>query len=182
MNVQKGQSKADFIAAYLSDAELTKQIPDKAARYLKAAEEWQKQTADLIYKQGTPVMDFKVVKVADQNLVSGWANVSFQTNGVPPLDWDDDIILPDTLEKAAINFMMDYRTSGVMHQGEPVGIIVESIVLTHAKQAAMGIPEGCVPQGWFITVKVLDDEVFSLVKSGAFRMFSIQGNATRMEL
>ena len=76
--------------------------------------------------------------------------------------------------------MMDYRESGVNHQGDAKGIVVESVVMTKDKQAAMGIPEGTVPEGWFITVKVLDDEVFQKVKSGEYRMFSIQGTAERV--
>ena len=126
---------------------------------------------------------FKVAKVKeDEGLVSGWANVAIQPDGSLPLDWQDDVIRPDTLERAAINFMMDYRGSGVMHEGEVKGIVVESIVLTKAKQAAIGIPEGTVPEGWFITVKVLDPTVFEQVKNGMFKMFSIQGHAKRIKL
>jgi len=126
---------------------------------------------------------FKVAKVKeDEGLVSGWASIAVQPDGSLPLDWQDDIIRPETLEKAAINFMLDYRGSGVMHEGEVKGIVVESIVFTKAKQAAIGIPEGTVPEGWFITVTVLDKSVFELVKSGIFRMFSIQGSAKRIKL
>lgn len=126
---------------------------------------------------------FKVAKVKeDEGLVSGWANVAVNADGSLPLDWQDDIIRPETLEKAAINFMLDYRGSGVMHEGEVKGIVVESIVFTKAKQTAIGIPEGIIPEGWFITVKVLDPSVFELVKKGAFRMFSIQGRSKRIKL
>jgi len=118
----------------------------------------------------------------DECLVSGWANVAVNADGSLPLDWQDDIIRPDVLEKAAINFMMDYRGSGVMHEGEEQGIVVESIVFTKEKQSILGIPEGCVPEGWFITVKVTNPEVFKAVKEGKYRMFSIQGNAKRVKL
>ena len=127
-------------------------------------------------------VNFKITKSTDEGLVSGWANVAVNADGSLPLDWQGDIIRPETLEKAAINFMMDYRSSGVMHEGEVKGIVVESIVFTKAKQAAIGIPEGVIPEGWFITVKVLDPAVFELVKNGVFRMFSIQGNAKRIKL
>jgi 8-oxo-dGTP pyrophosphatase MutT (NUDIX family) len=98
---------------------------------------------------------FKVAKANDsEGLVSGWANVAVNADGSLPLDWQDDIIRPETLEKAAINFMMDYRGSGAMHEGDSKGIVVESIVFTKEKQAAIGIPEGTIPEGWFITVKI----------------------------
>lgn len=118
----------------------------------------------------------------EEKLVSGWASVSVNADGSIPLDWEDDIIMPETLEKAAINFMLDYRQSGVMHDGGAVGTVVESIVFTKEKQAAIGIPDGTVPLGWFITVKVHDDETFAKVKNGTYKMFSIQGKCTRVKL
>lgn len=119
----------------------------------------------------------------DEQLVSGWANVSINKDGSIPLDWQDDVIAPDTLEKAAIQFMLDYRDSGVMHDDQPpVGTVVESIVFTKEKQEALGIPDGVVPQGWFITVKVNDPEVFAKVKDGTYKMFSIQGSCNRVKL
>lgn len=119
---------------------------------------------------------------SDEGLVSGWANVAVNADGSLPLDWQDDMIRPEVLEKAAIKFMMDYRASGVMHEGESKGVVVESIVFTKEKQACIGIPDGIVPEGWFITVKVTDPEVFAKVKDGTFKMFSIQGNAKRVKL
>ena len=135
-----------------------------------------------IYKEDNVVVNFKITKSTDEGLVSGWANIAVQPDGSLPLDWDDDVIRPEVLEKAAINFMMEYRESGVMHQGNSKGMVVESIVLTKSKQAAIGIPEGTVPEGWFITVKVLDPSVFDMVKKGVFKMFSIQGSAKRIKL
>lgn len=126
---------------------------------------------------------FNITKAKeDECLVSGWANVAVNADGSLPLDWQDDIIKPETLEKAAINFMLEYRDSGVMHQGETQGVVVESIVFTKEKQQAIGIPEGTVPEGWFITVKVTNPDVFEQVKAGKYRMFSIQGNAKRVKL
>lgn len=117
---------------------------------------------------------------AEKGLVSGWANVSKNADGSIPLDWQGDVIAPATLEDAAIDFMLNYRESGECHQGDAVGAVVESIVLTKEKQAAMGIPEGCVPEGWFITVKLFDKEAFEKVKSGEYQMFSIQGTGERV--
>ena len=128
-------------------------------------------------------MGFTVTKSReDLGLVSGWANVSVNANGSIPMDWQDDIIPIDVLEKAAINFMKDFRGSGVMHKGVSQGVVVESIVLSKDKQLAMGIPEGCVPEGWFITVQVDNPEIFKAVKEGKYRMFSIQGKARKIVL
>lgn len=137
-----------------------------------------------IYKEDVVDLSvtFNVAKSTDEGLVSGWANVAVNADGSLPLDWQDDIIRPETLEKAAINFMLEYRGSGVMHEGDSKGTVVESIVFTKEKQQAIGIPPGVVPEGWFITVKVLDPEVREKIKSGSYRMFSIQGKAKRIKL
>lgn len=124
-------------------------------------------------------VSFVVTKSTDEGLVSGWANVAVEANGEAPLDWQGDMMSSVTLEKAAINFMLEYRTSGVMHTGNPKGVVVESIVFTKEKQAAIGIPPGTVAEGWFVTVKILDPEVFAKVKDGTLKMFSIQGRAKR---
>lgn len=136
-----------------------------------------------VYKDTEVALNFDIAKAKeDECLVSGWANVAVNADGSIPLDWQGDIIRPEVLEKAAINFMMDYRGSGVMHQGTSQGVVVESIVFTKEKQAILGIPEGCLPEGWFITVKVTNPDVFKAVKEGKYRMFSIQGNAKRVKL
>ena len=136
-----------------------------------------------MYEQCDVDVQFDITKAnSDEGLVSGWANVAVNADGSLPLDWQGDIIRPEVLEKAAIKFMMDYRASGVMHEGESKGTVVESIVFTKEKQACIGIPEGTVPEGWFITVKITDPEIFAKVKDGTFKMFSIQGNAKRIKL
>ena len=117
-----------------------------------------------------------------EKLVSGWASVTKNADGSLPLDWHDDIITAEILEKAAINFMLEYRESGEMHKGEPIGTVVESIVFTKQKMEAIGIPEGTIPEGWFITVKIHDDEVFKKVVNGEYKMFSIQGRARRLKV
>lgn len=118
----------------------------------------------------------------DECLVSGWANVAVNADGSLPLDWQDDIIKAETLEKAAIKFMKEYRESGVMHEGTSQGDVVESITFTKEKQECLGIPEGILPEGWFITVKINNPDVFAKVKDGTFKMFSIQGSSKRVKL
>ena len=141
--------------------------------------------SDSIYKdeEAQFKVDFTVTKSReDEGLVSGWANVAVNADGSLPLDWQGDIIRPEVLERAAINFMMDYRGSGVMHEGESQGVVVESIVFTKEKQLVIGIPDGHVPEGWFITVKITNPDVFQAVKEGRYRMFSIQGSSKRIKL
>lgn len=118
---------------------------------------------------------------AKDRYISGWANVAKNADGSFAFDWEGDILTPEVLEKAAMTFMEEYRNSGEQHKGDTIGTVVESIVFTEEKMAAMGIPQGAVPQGWFITVKVPED-VFDKVQKGAYKMFSIQGKAKRLKL
>ena len=66
-----------------------------------------------------------------------------------------------------------------MHQRGGVGHVIESIVFTKEKAAALGIPADILPEGWWIGFKITDDEVWEKIKSGEYSMFSIEGEAIR---
>ena len=160
---------------YLDDG-TTRRIETNESVYI--TDEVPVREAEAVYVD----VGFQMHKARDaEQLVSGWANVSVNANGSVPLDWQDDIIPPEELEKAAVNFMLEYRDSGVMHEGGSVGTVVESIVFTKDKQEALGIPEGILPIGWFITVKVHDADTFAKIKDGTYKMFSIQGTCRRIK-
>ena len=46
----------------------------------------------------------------------------------------------------------------------------------------MGIPAGTLPIGWWIGFKVTDEDVWKKVKDGTYPMFSIEGEAERVEV
>jgi len=122
----------------------------------------------------------KVVKVdADQNLVFGWAYVSIDKSGEQVVDHSGDIIDPDDLETAAYVFNLQFRESGVMHEGESVGKLVESLAVTPSKLEAMGLQKDALHQGWWLGFYIEDDGIFEKVKRGEYSMFSIQGRAVR---
>lgn len=118
----------------------------------------------------------------DQHLVFGWANVALDVEGDPPLDWQGDVTAPAVLEKAAYSYVLKYRTTGEMHEGESKGFLVESVMFTKQKMAAIGIPEGTVPEGWWVGFYVPDDEVCAKIKDGTYKMFSIQGKAKKLKV
>lgn len=127
--------------------------------------------------------DVDVVKMKnDEQLVFGWANVSLKADGDVPLDWQGDVTAPKVLEKAAYEFVLKYRTTGEMHQGDVKGYLVESVMFTKEKMASMGIPEGVLPEAWWVGFYIPDEEVFAKVKSGEYKMFSIQGKAKRLKV
>lgn len=118
----------------------------------------------------------------DQHLVFGWANISINSDGSVPLDWQGDITAPQVLEKAAYQYVLKNKGTGEMHQGETVGHLVESVMFTKQKRESMGIPEGTVPDGWWIGFYVPDDEVVAKIKNGTYNMFSIQGKAKKIKV
>lgn len=121
----------------------------------------------------------------DKRLAFGWASV-IEVNGVPVVDTQGDLIHPDDLETAAYSYIQKSRKGGHMHRrnelDEPVHVsdIVESVVFTKEKIAKMGLPES-TPIGWWIGVKVHDDDVWGEVKKGGLAGFSIHGRGRRRE-
>jgi flagellar hook assembly protein FlgD len=118
----------------------------------------------------------------DEHLVFGWANVAVKADGSIPFDWDGDVKTPDTLEKAAYDFVLKSRATGEMHKGDVKGNLVESIMFTKEKMSAMGIPDGVLPEGWWVGFHVPDPQVFAKIKDGTYKMFSIQGKSLRIPL
>ena len=118
----------------------------------------------------------------EKKLAFGWANVSIRANGEVIEDWQEDIVEPEELEQAAYNFVELYREGGEMHERGGAAVLIESVVFTEEKMKAMGIPPETLPIGWWIGFKVLDDDVWEKVKDGTYSMFSIEGEAKRIEV
>lgn len=118
----------------------------------------------------------------DKRLVFGWASISLTVDGEQLKDRQEDMIDPEDLEEAAYEYVLNFRDTGEEHipTMRKKGKLVESCVLTAEKQKAMGIPEGTVPVGWWIGFKISDDDAWARVKSGHYKMFSIEGQANRL--
>ena len=112
----------------------------------------------------------------EQRLAYGWAYVS-TVDGEISLDHSGEYIRPDELVKSATNFMLDVRVAKAMHTGDQVGEIVHSLPITKEIASSLGIQTN--REGWIICVKVHDDGVWDLVKSGKLSAFSIGGRALR---
>lgn len=124
---------------------------------------------------------FKIAKANDdQMLAFGWASIAIRANGEQIEDWQGDMIDPEELEKAVYDYVQFYRDGGEMHERGGVATLVESVVFTKEKMQAMGIPEGVVPEGWWLGFRVTDPEVWQKVKNGTYSMFSIEGEAYRV--
>ena len=125
---------------------------------------------------------FKIMKSDDEKMLAfGWASVSMRINGEVIEDWQKDIVEPEELERAAYEFVLLYREGGEMHEKSGAAVLIESVVFTEEKMRAMGIPVGTLQIGWWIGFKVLDKDVWEKVKDGTYPMFSIEGEAERVE-
>ena len=69
-----------------------------------------------------------------------------------------------------------------MHERGGAAVLIESVVFTEEKMKAIGIPVGTLPVGWWIGFKVTDPDVWEKVKDGTYPMFSIEGEAERVEV
>lgn len=120
-----------------------------------------------------------VLKVNDeQRMVWGWASVAVE-RGIPVVDTQGDVIEMDMLQKAAHDFISDYREAASMHRNREIGTVVESIVFTKELQEALGVDFD--REGWFVGVHIDDEATWEKVKSGEFRAFSIGGSGVREE-
>lgn len=126
---------------------------------------------------------FKIEKANDEKMLAfGWASIAVRADGEAIEDWQGDIIDPEVLEEAAYEYVRLYREGGEMHERGGVAELVESVVFTEEKQRLMGIPEGTLPVGWWVGFKVTDPDVWEKVRNGEYSMFSIEGEAVRVEV
>lgn len=101
------------------------------------------------------------------------------------VDLQGDAIPLSELEKAAYGFVEQSRKGSVDHTGAHVSDLVESFFATREKYEKMGVPAdvaATLHQGWWVTFRVHDDEVWKAVKDGTLQMFSIGGTATTTTL
>ena len=120
-----------------------------------------KKFSDIIQKSGEP----------DKNAPSGVIK-----GRVAITKSDDDKML--AFGWANVSLTVD----GEMHERGGAAVLIESVVFTEEKMKAIGIPEGTLPVGWWIGFKVLDEDVWEKVKNGEYPMFSIEGEAERVEV
>lgn len=190
-NIQRGKRKAD-----MSKAELARIYGFGKNKFQWNPGELQetgvqkakmRRFSDIIQKSGSEEKikkrKFRIAKADDEkHQAFGWANVSIRADGELIEDWQGDIVEPEELEQAAYKFVELYREGGEMHERGGTAVLIESVVFTEEKMKAIGIEPGTIPVGWWIGFKVLDDDVWEKVKDGTYSMFSIEGEAQRIEV
>lgn len=119
----------------------------------------------------------------DRRLAFGWATVAVEKDGEAVVDSEGDVLNVPTLEKSIYEYVLLSRDADHLHLRTGVGRLVESMLITPEKLAAMGFEKGEGPLiGWWVGFKVDDDVVWEQVKSGELQMFSIAGSGRRTPL
>lgn len=131
-----------------------------------------------------------VAKEEDKHLVFGWLYVCRRKDGTQVVDHSGEIITMDELEPATYGYVLDHRKGGAQHEYEgegpetvkQTGRICECMVFAPWKKAAMGIPDGILPDGTWIGQHIDDAATWARYKSGELKMFSLGGYAIRQAL
>ncbi|MFP3153120.1 XkdF-like putative serine protease domain-containing protein [Lachnospiraceae bacterium ZAX-1] len=118
----------------------------------------------------------------DKRLVFGWASIAVRVDGEAIEDLQGDIIDIDDLESAAYEYTANFGIAGEMHERGGVGRLVESLVFSKTKAAALGIPPDILPEGWWVGFRIDDPDVWEKVKKGEYSMFSIEGTGVRIPI
>ena len=108
--------------------------------------------------------------------VRGWASV-VTAGGAVVKDHQGDIIAIDDIRKAAHKFISDARVAKAMHAGQPVGEVVESVIIDDEFAKALGVSDE--RRGWWIGMQIHDPEIQEGVRKGKLRAFSIGGRGRR---
>lgn len=127
---------------------------------------------------------FRVAKAdSDKMQVFGWASVSNTEDGSEVADWEGDVIKPDELERAAYEYVLEFRDTGERHDPDyrKKGKLIESVVFTEEKQQAMGLKSGSLPEGWWVGFQINDEDTWQKIKNGEYRMFSVEGKGRRRD-
>lgn len=95
------------------------------------------------------------------------------------IDAQDDIYSADEIRQAAHKFMTDFGGLGLQHQVNVNGKV--KILETYIAPQDLTFGSEVVKKGtWLLGVRVLDDKLWSMVKSGELTGFSIGGSARRV--
>lgn len=121
----------------------------------------------------------------DKRQVFGWCSLT-SINGQPVVDLQGDYVPLEEIEKAAYEYVIHSRKGGDMHARDGLGPkhtadLIESFLVTPEKLKQMGLSDDALPHGWWIGMKVNDDEQWNLVKNGGRTGFSIHGKGSRIE-
>lgn len=108
--------------------------------------------------------------------VAGWFSV-IEKDGDLVEDIQGDVIEMGDLRESAHEFVKMARVSKVMHDGEQIGDVVESVIIDDDFCKAHGITH--TERGWWGAINVTDPDAQERVRKGELPAFSIGGGGKR---
>lgn len=113
-----------------------------------------------------------IAKVGEERVVYG---IVLEPDGV---DAQNDTISADEIYQAAHKFMEDYGNVGLQHQTFING--KARILQSYIAPVDFALGDQLVKKGtWLMAMRVIDDDIWTAVKSGVITGFSIGGSAIR---
>lgn len=135
--------------------------------------------------------DATISKVDDERrLVYAWASIARKADGTLPHDSQGDVIdtpeAEQAWEDAFYDFLPRAATADDMHTDFDVAQIVGGVVTTPELAKALSIPDGTLPTGALIVVRVpktpRGDALWSDIRTGKRKMMSIVASVSREEI
>lgn len=129
-------------------------------------------------KSGGNIDFFSVDGSGEQRIVTGVVLVPNRFDG------QDDITTEKVIRKAAYDFMVERQKPKISQKNKAeLGVMHSSydkeleLVESYVALADIEVGKKVIKKGsWVVTFRILDDEVWSKVKKGEFRGFSIKGS------
>lgn len=128
----------------------------------------------------TLVVEASIAKADDaQQRLFGWASIAVRKDGQQIEDLQGDLIDIEELEEAFYDYVLESGELNILHKGDCQGKLIEAIVFTPEKLAALGLAPDALPLGAWCGYYIPDRECYQMIKSQGFVMFSIEGSAIR---
>lgn len=152
-----------------------------AAGFIALQREGYTKRADGKWKKEATEITIKLEKVqktdVEKRQVFGFFSV-VETDGVPVIDSQGDVMLSADVEDAAYRYVKFSRMGDDRHDGRCKAVMIESMYFSKEKQEALGIDLGLV--GWWGGFEVHNEVLWAKIKTGEYESFSI-GGAGRYE-
>lgn len=126
----------------------------------------------------------------EQRIYGGWAYVCRMPDGTLVEDHSGDVVdTPeawDALKRAFVRYALVSRSGDLMHEEADASDLVELWFSDRERRLVLGIPEGVLPDGVFVSFKAREnpagERLWQGVKAGLIRALSIVGEGTREPL
>lgn len=117
-----------------------------------------------------------------QQRIFGWVSIAVRKDGETLIDLQGDVIDIGDLEEAWYAYVVESSELNYLHVGKTRGYLIESMVFTPDKIAALGLAPDAVPLGVWGGFHIPDRHDYDILKTQGYFMYSIEGEAYREEL